>query len=189
MKIFKSLLAIFFVHSPCFAGNLNVVHLGPHKEIKLEIKAGGLTQEFSLSPQNATGIFALPNKVAVLRILDDATPSFKIAAQDTGQIAVLHPSGESFKWSIYDSAPTEGKTTLRLINLMEEEVVVSLGENKIPLKGKAVLPVEKVTKAPIRLSFQNGEKPAPHEQEEPSAVIGFVYKSGMAWKIFYINDT
>jgi hypothetical protein len=189
MNFFKSLLTIFFVHSQCFGGNLNVVHLGPRKEIKLEVKAGGATQEFSLGFQNATGIFTLPKEAAALRILDNDIPSLKIAAQDTGQIAVFHPSGESFKWSIYDSKPTEGKTTLRLINLMEEEVVVLQGENKITLKGKSVIPVEKVTKAPIRLGFENGEKPTPHEQEEPSAVLGFVYKSDTAWKIFYINDT
>jgi len=189
MSYSKSLLALVFISPHCLGGNLNIVHLAPTNELKLEIKAGGLNQEFSLSPQGITGVFALPQKPAVLRTIGDETPSLKISAKVIGQIAVLHAAGESFKWSIYDSKPTGGKTTLRLINLTEEDVIVLQGVTKISLKSKTELPVEKVTKAPIRLSFENGEKVKPYEQEEPSAVIGFVYKSGAAWSIFYVNDT
>ena len=190
MKLISTLFAFVVIYSQSHAGNLNIVNLGSKEEIKLEIKAANANQQFALSPQSATGIFALPQKAAVLRVIDDKTKTLKLAAKATGRVVVLHLANEdSFKWSVYDSKPTDGKTSLRLVNLTDEEVVLVNGETKIILKGAAILSVEKVTSAPIRLSFENGEKTKAHEQEEPSAVIGFVYKQGERWKIFYVNDT
>jgi hypothetical protein len=189
MNPLKFLLGLLCITCPCVAGNLNVVHLGPPNELKFQIKSGTADQEFTLSPQSCTGIFALPPNKSILKTIGGDTPALKVEANQKGRIAVLHPDGEAFKWTLHESKPSEGRTTLRLINLTSEAVTVVQGSTKIPLKAKGDTVVEKVTKTPIRLGFENGGKVPPYEQDEPSAVIGFVYRSGGVLSIFYLNDT
>jgi len=189
MKPIPFLLAHAAIACHCHGGNLNIVDLGPEKKITLEVDAGKLTQQFSLSYQEASGFFIIPDKkAALIKIIDSEIPTLKVPSKTTGQIAVLHPAAETFKWSLYASTPTEGKTSLRLINLTDEEVNISQGDTQLTLKAASELPVPQVTSAPIRLSFEAGKKVRPHEQEEPSAVIGFVYKTDAEWKIFYVDD-
>lgn len=188
MRPILPITAIIAFACSATAGPMNVVHLGPPQETNMEVKAGSAVQKFTMPYVSASGLFLLPQKPAVLRTVGDKIKVLNIKAKETGQIAVLHPKGDSFVWTLYESKPSEKKTTLRVINLMEEDTMVIIARNVIEIKAESETPIPEVTRSPVRISFEGG-KPISHQQEEPSAVLAFLYKSEGQWKIFYLNDT
>ncbi len=188
MTLTKVLFPLVLGITPLTAGSLNVVHLGPAQDINLEIKSGSSAQSFSLTHESATGTFILPEKPAVLRTIGDKIKALNIGQKKTGRIAVLCSPGDSYQWKIFDSKPTEGKVSLRIINLTDQDTNVTVAGKKIDIKAASDEVIPQVNKGPVRLTLANGEKPKAHEQEEPSAVLGLLYKDKEAWKIFFLND-
>lgn len=170
------------------AGGLNILHLGPEKDLEFEVKVGREAQKFTLAHRNATGPFLLPDKAGAVRSVEDGT-QVKIKGKKTGQIAVIHPEKETFKWRLEDSEPSKGQTTLRVVNLSDQDATLVIGGVVTEIKGDSVLKIEAVKKSPIRISFANRGKLPFHELEEPCAVVAFIYQVEGAWKLFYLNDT
>ncbi len=188
MNAIRCLAALIAIAGSVSAGPLNVVQLGPAEEKNLEVKSGGLAQKFTLTFASETGPFLLPQKPAVLRTVGDKIKVLHIKPKKTGQIAVLHPKDDFFAWSLFDSKPSGKKTTLRVINLVKEDTTLMIARKPVEIKAESDTDITEVTRSPVRISFEEGGVPVTHEQEEPSAVVAFLYKSEAEWKIFYIND-
>lgn len=188
MNFLKSAVISLIGITSSFAGSLNVIHFGPPEDINLEVKAGGASQKFTLARLNASGPFVLPNKSAVLRTIGDKIKSIDISSKKNGQIAVLQPKDDSFAWKLYSSKPTPGKVSLRVINVTAEKAELTIAGKKIEAPAQSDTTIDEVTKGPIRISFEGGKKQISHTQEEPSAVIAFIYKDTGEWHVLYVND-
>ncbi len=171
-----------------FAGSLNVIHLGPPQEINLEVTSGDNAQKFTLAYQSASGPFILPNKKSSLHTIGDQLKGLDIGAKKTGRIAVLYPKADTYGWRLYDSKPTFKKASLRVINLTAEAAILTIAGKKVKIEPDAETAIEEVNKFPIRIMFEDRKKQDPHLQEEPSAVIAFIYKNKDEWRLFYVND-
>ncbi|MEO8616615.1 MAG: hypothetical protein ABI600_15840 [Luteolibacter sp.] len=188
MNFLKSALLTITSITSGFAGSLNVVHLGPPQEINLEVKSGDNAQKFTLAYQSASGPFILPNKKSSLHTIGDQLKSLNIGATKAGRIAVLYPKADTYVWKLYDSKPTLKKASLRVINLTAEAAILTIAGKKVEIGADADTAIEEVNKSPIRIIFEDRKKQEPHLQEEPSAVIAFIYKNKDGWRLFYIND-
>jgi len=188
MNLFKVSLISIASTLTSLAGGLNVIQLGPDRAVDLEVKAGSISQKFSLSKAQASGGFILPNKKAKLRTVGDDIKSLEIKAMEGRQLAVLYFVEDTFRWKVFPSKATEGKTSLTLINLTDKPTTVTFDGKKIEIKEMTDQAIEGVNRAPIRVTLEDGKKQKAHEQDEPSAVVGFIYKEKEEWKIFYIND-
>lgn len=188
MNIFTSLLLALAGTASCLAGNLNVIHLGPPRDVEVEVKVGGNSQKFTLALGSATGPFMLPQKKGTLRTVGDETKAADIKAKAAGQIAVLQPEKDAFKWVFHESKPSPGKTGLRLINISDKPATVTIAGKPLEIKAGDDQAVTEVTSAPIRVTLPEHSKASTHELEEPSAVIGFIYLNNGEWNILYVND-
>lgn len=189
MKL-ANIILTFIAGAACsVAGTLNVVQLGPPAEVKLEIKAGAAIQEFTLAHKATTGSFILPDKTAVLRTVGDKIPVQRIKPEESGRIAILHPAGELFAWRLVPSKPTPGKTSLRIINLMDRETSLKVGEKLVKAPPASDARVEGIEKAPFQVELEDDTKVDAPEQEEPGALIGFLFMTGDKWHILLVSDT
>ncbi len=188
MNLFKVSLISIASTLTSLAGGLNVVQLGPDREVNLEVKAGKISQKFTLVRAQASGSFILPNKKATLRTVGDDIKSLEVKPMEGKQIAVLYPAEETFRWKLFPSKSKDGKTNLTLVNLTDKPTTVTIDGKKIEIKENTDQLIEGVERSPIRLALEDGKKQKAHEQEEASGVVGFIYKEKEEWKIFYIDD-
>lgn len=187
MKWNRLLSLVFACAVHAQANSLNVVHLGPDKEVEFEAKAGKLHQKFTLPRLGSTGGFLIDaDQSATVEALGDAPVSVKLPALDQPRIAVLHPEDKSFAWRICQSRPTEGKFTLRLINLTKEATTVTIRNEvlSIPAAGELQAPSPQRT-----LETADQQKATAPKSDEPGAVIAFLYKQNGKWQVHFLADT
>jgi hypothetical protein len=169
------------------ADSLNVVHLGPDKELGFETKAGDTDQKFTLPRTGSTGGFLLPpKKAAELSTQGDGAVSVKLPPLDEPRIAVLHPAGDSFAWRICTSKPTEGKFTLRLINLSKEKASVTIRDEVLDIAAEGELQAPSPQRT---FEVEGSGKVTVPPSDEPGAVIAFLYKHEGTWQVHFFPDT
>lgn len=169
------------------AGSLNVVNLGPEGDLEFEAKAGKLQQKFTLPKFGNTGGFLIaPKQSAKIEARMDKPIDVKIPASDNPKIAVFHRQGDSFDWRIIESKPTEGKFTLRFVNLTKDpaKIILRKKELAIPASGELLAPT------PGRsITIGDGEKVSVPPSDEPCAMIAFVFNHEGKLQIHFMPDT
>ena len=169
------------------AESLNILHLGPPRDIGFEVSAGRIHQKFTLSRLAGTGGFLIPSdQSATVETLGEPKVSLKLPPSKQSRIAVLHPDGESCVWRVCESKPTAGRLTLRLVNLTKEAANVTIGKQVLTIPPGAELPVDSPGKS---LTLAGDEKSALPKNDEPSAVIAFLFKQDGKWKVHFFADT
>ena len=180
-----TLVAIGFFQA--HAGSLNVVHIGPEGELEFEAKAGKFRQKFTL-PQfgNTGGFLVAPKQSAKIEARTDHPVEVKLPASDKSRIAVFHREGDSFAWRIVESKPSEGKFTLRFVNLTKDpaNIILRKKELTIPASGDLLAPT------PGR-SFKMGDggKVTVPPSDEPCAMIAFIYTHEGKLHMHFMSDT
>lgn len=168
-----------------FAGDINIVQLGPPDTVALEIACAGTKQNVELPHGGSTGLFALPEKPAVISPTgDDKIPSLNIPATAKTNIAVLSPDEKGYRWTLIPGKPTEEKWSLRAINLAAEPASITTKEGSMEIKPDATqdLPSDRMS-----IRFEGGEKFS-YDGSEPCAVIAIIYRKDDAWQVLFVPD-
>lgn len=181
----KHLPLFLALAAPALAGDLNIVQLGPPEAVALEIACDGTKQNVDLPHGVSTGLFALPEKPAVIsQMNDDNIPPLNIPATAKTNIAVLSPGEKGYRWTLIPGKPTEEKWTLRAINLAAEPASITTKEGSMEIKPDATqdLPSDRMS-----IRFEGGEKFS-YDGSEPCAVIAIIYRKDDAWQVLFVPD-
>jgi hypothetical protein len=167
------------------AGDLNIVQLGSPDAVGLEIACGGVKQNVDLPHGGSTGLFALPEKPAVLiPTSDDKIPSLKIAATAETQIAVLSSDEKGYRWTLIPGKPTEEKWTLRAVNLAAEPAKLAGKDGSLEIKPEAT---QDLPENSMSVRFEGGEKFS-YDGSEPCAVVALIYRKDGEWQVLFVPD-
>lgn len=168
------------------AESLNVVHLGPPRDIEFEVTAGKIHQKFTLPRLAATGRFLVPaDQSATVETLGELKISLKLPPSKQARIAVIHPADDSYGWRICESKATAGKFTMRLVNLAREATTVTIRKQVLTVPAGADLPLSPPART---LTTADGEKATAPKNDEPGAVIAFLLKQDGKWQVHFVAD-
>ena len=169
------------------AGNLNLVHLGPPDEVRIEISCDGKTQEIPLPHGAATGQFILPEKEATIRLPGTDLPSLTIPATPAPQIAILTTAAEGYRWLLIPGKPAGENWAMRAINLTPEPVTLQRGETPIELAPDA--PTDIPVAGKNEMTVKPGSDPEfTYDASEPSAVLALIHRKGEAIHVLFVPD-
>ena len=167
------------------AGDINIVQLGPPDAVALEIACAATKQNVDLPHGGSTGLFALPEKPAVIsQMNDDNIPPLNIPATAKTNIAVLSPGEKGYRWTLIPGKATEEKWTLRAINLATEPATLTTKDGPMEIKPDATqeLPANRIS-----VRFEGGEKFS-YDGSEPCAVIALIYRKDDEWQVLFVPD-
>lgn len=184
------LLAVLFTvcTTPCQAGAVNVVHLGPPEAIRLRVAAAGTAQDFELNHGACSGGFLLPSdKIATLSRPGSKINDLTLPASEEPRIVVLILRDGEETWQVIPGKPTEDKWSFRAINLAAKTAVIVTddGPQEVAPDAKLELPARSRRDMTIRLA--DGE-PQSYDGDEPCAVVAFIHRKGDAWQVLFVPD-
>lgn len=181
----KHLPLFLALAAPAIAGDINIVQLGPPDAVTLEIACAGTKQNVDLPHGGSTGLFALPEKPAVICPTgDDKIPSLNIPATAKTNIAVLSPGEKGYRWTLIPGNRTEEKWTLRAINLAAEPASLTSKNGLLEIKPDAT---QDLPANGISVRFEGGEKFS-YDGSEPCAVVALIYRKDGEWQVLFVPD-
>jgi len=174
--------------TPLFAGDLNIVNLGPAEGVRVEISSAGAAQEVEIAHGAATGQFRLPEQQsATVRVVDGETGALTIPAGGQAHIAVLSPTKNGYRWSLILGQPKEGKWATRVINLTGQPITCEGPEGPVELLPDQPAKLSANEKPVVKLSgTENGR--FTYEGSEPCAVLAIVYLKDDAPRVVFVTD-
>jgi hypothetical protein len=172
---------------PLWAGNFNVVHLAQQQDLTIVVECDKRSQEFTLAPASDSGTFALPEKEAQFRLKDQKAEVCKLKADKAGRIVVIYQKGAEILWHTVTSKAEKDRTSLRLINLTEEEVSLKLKDQTIALAAGKDHDAGVVESLSISVTLGDQKKQTA-KAEEPTAFIGVVYPTPDGPKLHFVAD-
>lgn len=188
IPIIRSAALLAAIASTAAAGVFNVVHLGPPDVIRFEIRSGGTSQAFDLAFGAATGRFILPEKEdAVLSLPNREAKDLPIPATSGPNIAVLTRQEEKDAWKMIPGKPTEGKWSLRAVNLGTEQAVIERSGKPLEIASGATVEIPAEGKNAIAVTFKDGEKRS-YDGKDPCAIIALIYRKDDAWQVLFVPD-
>ncbi len=168
-----------------FAGDLNIVQLGPPDAVGLEIACDGTKQNVDLPHGGSTGLFVLPEKPALISPKSDAKiPSLNIPATAKTNIAVLSPAANGYRWTLIPGKRSEEKWTLRAINLAAEPARLTTKNGPLEIKPDAT---QELPANGISVRFEGSEKFS-YDGSEPCAVVALIYSKDGKWQVLFVPD-
>jgi hypothetical protein len=184
------LLAVLFTvcTTPCQAGAINVVHLGPPEAIRFHISAAGTGQDIELKHGACSGGVILPNeKNATVSRPGSNINDLTLPASEEPRIVVLIIRDGEETWQVIPGKPTEDKWSLRAINLDAKTAVIvtEVGLQEVVPGAKIELPAKSRRDMAIRLA--DGE-PQSYVGDEPCSVVALIHRKGDAWQVLFVPD-
>lgn len=181
----KHLPLFLALAASAIAGDLHIVQLGPPDAVALEIACAGTKQNVDLPHGGSTGLFALPEKPAVISPKSDAKiPSLNIPATAKTNIAVLSPGEKGYRWTLIPGNRTEEKWTLRAINLAAEPASLTTKNGLLEIKPDAT---QDLPANGISVRFEGGGKFS-YDDSEPCAVVALIYRKDGEWQVLFVPD-
>jgi hypothetical protein len=170
------------------AGVINVVHLGPPDVIRFEMKSGGASQAFDLAFGRSTGRFILPEKEdAVLSLPNREVKDLTIPATTEPFIAVLTTVNDKDAWKLIPGKPTQGKWSLRIVNLGTKPAVIERASLPLEIAAGAIVKIPVEAKGDVAVHFKGSEKNA-YDGKELSAIVAFLYEKDGSWQVLFVPD-
>ncbi|MFM2221174.1 MAG: hypothetical protein RLZZ553_922 [Verrucomicrobiota bacterium] len=172
---------------PAVAGNFNVVNLSGKGDLTIEISCDNRTQAITLASGHDSGTFTLPEQEAQFRIKDHKTDTCSVKAGRVGRILLIYGKGDDLRWHTITSKAARNQTSLRLINLTNEEVGLKIKNQSISLAaGKDQ---DAGVFDSLRMDVTLGDqKKQTIKVEEPTAFVGVVYPTTEGPRLQLVAD-
>lgn len=183
----KTILISALLASTTFAGELNIVHLGPPDEVLIEITCDGAKQEVDLPHGGMTGQFILPEKEATIRLPGTDMPQLKIPANAIPHIAILSTATEGYRWLLIPGKPTNAKWAMRAINLTRETITLAQDEAPLEITPDSPTAIPVAGKAGMSVKIKDGDE-FTYQGSEPSAVLALIHRKDDALHVLFVPD-
>jgi len=183
----RSLLLVFTMVLPALGGAFNVVHLAGDKELTIEVSCDKKTQSFTLEAGSDSGSFTLPEKPAAFRITDSEHKAFSAPASKDGRVLLLYHKDNKPEWHVVPSQETKETSSLRMINLCDGAVALTMAEKQYELKPSQFLDVGAIEKNQVSAQL-DGQKKVSTSAEEPTAFLAVIYPTAEGPQIRFIAD-
>jgi len=183
----KLLLLAAISATPLFAGELNIVHLGPPEHVRVKIACDGTEQEVELAHGGTTGQFILPEKEATIRLPGTQMPELRIPGNTAKHVAILRPAAEGFRWLLIDGKPTNEKWSMRVINLTGEAIVIARDEERLEVMPDTPTVIPVAAKKDVAIQIVDGVE-STYQGSEPSAVLALVHRKGDGLDVLFVVD-
>lgn len=181
----------FFLHlaflSTAIAGNFNVANLAHEEELTIIVECDKRTQPFTLPAGADSGPFTLPEKEALFRVKEQELAAYKAAAGREGRLILLYRKNEQLTWYTVISKAEKDKTSLRLLNLTEGVIKLTMDDQTIELTAGQDLESVPTTSQNITVAL-DGQKKQTAKAEEPTPFIGIIYPTAQGPRLRLIAD-
>jgi hypothetical protein len=169
------------------AGNFNVANLAHEEALTIVVECDKRTQPFTLPAGADSGPFALPEKEAVFRVKDQEIATHKAAAGKAGRLVLLYRKNNQLTWHSVISKAEKDKTSLRLLNLTEGVVKLTMDDQTIELSAGQDLESVPTSSETISVTL-DGQKKQIAKAEEPTPFIGIIYPTAQGPRLRLIAD-
>ena len=173
--------------TPAFAGNFNVIHLAGDKDLVIEVSCDKQNQTFTLEPGAHSGPFTLPEKPAEFRVKDSDLKPLKAEANKDGSVVILITKDNKPRWHVIPSQPAKEKSSLRLLNLSEAAVVLTISDKRHELPPSQLLEVGELESNQVSAALE-GEKKQSTSAEDPTAFIAVIHDTAAGPRLHFIAD-
>ncbi len=172
---------------PAAAGNFNVVNLSAKQDLTIEISCDRRTQVITLAAGNDSGTFTLPEKDAEFRVKGHQLDSCPIKADPAGRIVMIYQKGDDLRWHTVTSKAQKNQTSLRLVNLTNEEVCLKIKDQIIKLGAEQDHDAGVFDSLSLSLTLGDQKKQTV-KVEEPTAFVGVVYPTAEGPRLQFVAD-
>jgi len=169
------------------AGSVNLVNLVVRDTTRFTFTQGDAKETFELPAGGFSGKFQA-NTDTVIRCIEVPGTETTVAAKEGSLLVVFHEAAGKPQWRVLPSKPTEGKLSLRVLNLCPEPVTVKLGEKEIPIKPDSIHEEAEPEGRRLAVSIPGTDAKATFNPDEPSAGLAILSKKDDAWHITIIPD-
>lgn len=169
------------------AGSINLVNLVARDTTRFTLTQGDAKETFELPAGSSSGKFQSAADT-VIRCIEVPGAETTIPAKEGHVFVVFHEAAGKPEWRVLPSKPTEGKLSLRILNVGPEAVTVKVGGKDIPMEPDAIHEIEKPDGRKLTVSIADTETKATFDPSEPSAGLAILSKKDDAWHITIVPD-
>lgn len=177
----------FFAIISCYAGQINIVHLGTAADAKITVSCQGKSQPFTLKQGEDSGTFTLPDRSATVRLEQEKDTSIDVDTRKSGKILILLADGEAPRWHSIESKPQQGKNSVRLINTTGKPLTATIAGEEVKVEPGAEHASIAIATATIAVKMSGGKKSS-IKPEEPGAYLAIAYQSADKTAIRFVAD-
>lgn len=173
---------------PALAGGLNIVNLAQGGDLVVKVEFDKTSQNLTVKPKDFSGAFGLPETKVKLTALMDNAEEIEIPATADSHLAILAKTAEGYSWRLVPSKPSEGKWSLRIINLSDMPLPVVLANNetrKLEPASDTSMPAKH--QGQIRVKIPDS-KSFTYDGDEACAVVALVYRELEEWKVLFVPE-
>lgn len=170
------------------AGGLNIVNLAHGGDLVVKVEFDKTSQNLIVKAKDFSGAFGLPETKVKLTALMDKAEQIEIPATADSHLAILAKTADGYAWRLIPSKPTEGKWSLRIVNLSEMPLPVVLGNNETKeLEPASDTSIPAEHKGQIRVKIPDS-KSYTYKGDEPCAVVALVYRELEEWEVVFVSE-